>query len=68
MRFAIFSEAEAAIRANEADETSGHTMAHNMFSDMTNDEFKEMIGLMDFDASSYEGYEWPTCDSPMDSW
>ena len=40
MRFAIFSEAEAAIRSNEADPNSSHTMAHNMFSDMTNEEFK----------------------------
>ena len=46
MRFAIFSEAEAAIRANEADPYSSHTMAHNMFSDMTNEEFKQHIGIV----------------------
>ena len=62
MRFEIFSEAEAAILANEADPNSSHTMAHNMFSDMTNEEFKKHIGI--FQPNIPEGYQFPTCNSP----
>ena len=51
MRFAIFAEAEAAILTNESDPNSGHTMAHNMFSDMTNEEFKQYIGYVDYATS-----------------
>ena len=38
-RLAIFNEAEEAIKANESDPTSTHTMGHNMFSDWTDEEF-----------------------------
>ena len=65
MRFAIFSEAEAAIRANEADPNSSHTMAHNMFSDMTNEEFQQHIGFVA--PTIPQGYQYPTCNSPFDS-
>ena len=65
MRFEIFQEAEAAIRANEADPESTHQMKHNMFSDWTNEEFKSVIGILDAEPQSYEGNE--ACAMPFDS-
>ena len=52
MRFEIFQEAEAAIRANEVDPESTHTMGHNMFSDWTDEEFKSIIGTLDVEPQN----------------
>ena len=65
MRFEIFSEAEAAIKANEADSDSTHSMGHNMFSDWTDEEFKSIIGTLDIEPLSTEGNE--ACKYPFNS-
>ena len=65
MRFAIFAEAEAAILANESNPDSGFTMAHNMFSDMTNEEFKQHIGFAAPEITEETQYQ--SCSYPMDS-
>merc|ERR1712110_25697 len=67
MRRKIFAEAEDAILENEADPTSMHTMAHNMFSDRTEEEFVKMLGYTDYGLNHVSNVDYPTCNMPMDS-
>ena len=67
MRRAIFAEAEDAILENEEDPTSMHTMAHNMFSDRTDEEFAQMLGYTDYGLNHVRNVDYPTCQLGLDS-
>ena len=44
-----------------------HTMAHNTFSDWTDQEFNEILGYVDYENNGSEEVEFPTCQMGMDS-
>ena len=67
MRRKIFAEADEAILENNADETSTHTMAHNMFSDRTDEEFSKMLGYEDYGVNHVTNIDYPKCEMGLDS-
>ena len=45
-----------------------HTMNHNMFSDMTNEEFSQMLGFDDYKLYDEDINEYPVCYDGIDSY
>ena len=45
-----------------------HTMNHNIFSDMTNEEFSKMLGFDDYRLYDKDIVDYPVCNEAMDSY
>lgn len=58
MRKTLFAEIDEKIQAWNSDNTKTHTLAHNMFSDMTAAERKRLTGFLGIDQKNKAG-EYP---------